>query len=141
MGRSGYSYDCENMAMWRGQVASAIRGKRGQAFFRDLIAALDALPEKRLISEEIKNDQGCVCALGALGAKKGLDLETLDPYDYEGLGGSFNIAHQLAQEVMFENDEGNAWGRESPEQRWERMRAWAVKQLRPSQQHNEGLSK
>lgn len=131
MGRSGYTEDLDTLDLgrWRGQVKSAIRGKRGQAFFRDLIAALDALPEKRLISAEIKDDAGCVCALGALGTKKGLDLDTLDPYDYEGLGGSFNIAHQLAQEVMYENDEGNIWGRESPEQRWERMREWAVKQL------------
>ena len=46
MSRSGYSDDYEpsNIAMWRGQVASAMRGKRGQAFLRELIEALDAFP-------------------------------------------------------------------------------------------------
>jgi len=41
MSRSGYSDDCEGseLAMWRGQVASAKRGKRGQRFFRELVAA------------------------------------------------------------------------------------------------------
>lgn len=138
MSRSGYSDDCENIAMWRGQVASASRGKRGQTFFRDLITALDAMPEKRLIKGDIRDDSGCVCALGALGAARGFDLDTIDPYAYDELGAKFNIAHQLAQEVMYENDEGSTihevngeWVRETPELRWQRVRAWAVEQLTP----------
>lgn len=50
MSRSGYSDDCENIAMWRGVIASATRGKRGQRFFRDLVTALDAMPEKALVA-------------------------------------------------------------------------------------------
>lgn len=128
MSRSGYSYDNENVALWRGQVASAIRGKRGQAMLRDLIEALDAMPVKALIEGDLVNDSGSVCALGALGQKRGVDLDGLDTYDYAALGRTFDIAHQLAQEVMFENDEGH-W-KETPEQRWQRVRDWATKHLR-----------
>lgn len=127
MGRSGYSDDCENVAMWRGQVASAIRGKRGQIFFRELVAGLDALPEKRLIRDEIEAD-GEVCALGAVAKKRGLAFDALDTEDFDGLGKAFDIAHQLAQEVMYENDEGH-W-KETPEERWSRVRRWAVSQIK-----------
>jgi hypothetical protein len=60
-----------------------------------------------------------------LGQKRGVDLNSLDTYDYDGLGKTFNIAHQLAQEVMYENDEGH-W-KETDEERWTRVRAWAAK--------------
>lgn len=55
MSRSGYSEIDDQWATirWRGQVASVKRGQKGQAFFRELLAALDALPEKRLISGEL----------------------------------------------------------------------------------------
>ena len=45
MSRSGYSDDDEDgrLAMWRGAVQSAIRGKRGQAALRELLTALDAM--------------------------------------------------------------------------------------------------
>jgi hypothetical protein len=46
MSRSGYSDDHSewDLIRWRGAVASAIRGKRGQAFLRELLVALDAMP-------------------------------------------------------------------------------------------------
>lgn len=136
MSRSGYSDDCENLNLWRGTVHRATGGRRGQAFFRDLIAALDAMPVKRLVSGELETDEGEVCALGCLAKQRGSTLEPDDTYDYDKLGKTFDIAAPLAQEVMYENDEG--WRPyperrtpETPEQRWERIRAWAVKQLRP----------
>lgn len=52
MSRSGYADWCDDnwaMIRWRGAVASAVRGKRGQAFLRELATTLDAMPEKRLI--------------------------------------------------------------------------------------------
>ena len=72
MSRSGYidDYGCggreEQWALirWRGAVASAIRGKRGQKFLRDVLAAMDELPEPTLISDELEKD-GQVCAIGA----------------------------------------------------------------------------
>ena len=108
MSRAGYSYDCDDIlaaGRWQAQVASAIRGKRGQKFFRDLIAALDAMPEKELIDGELKDADGCVCALGALGSARGVDLSGLDTEDWEYLGATFDIAEQLARETMYQNDD------------------------------------
>ena len=148
MSRSGYSddYDDEHgaLAMWRGRISSATRGKRGQKFFRDLVAALDAMPEKRLIANNLEDDDtGAVCALGCLAKAKGAALDPDDTTDYDKLGVTFNIAPCLSQEVMFMNDEagpradtyttaGFRRGGETPEQRWTRMRRWAVEQLRPT---------
>lgn len=128
MSRHGYSDDCENVAMWRGVIASATRGRRGQAFFRALVAALDAMPEKRLVAGELQEPDGSVCALGCLGKARGVDLANVDTTDWDALGELFNIAPQLAQETMFMNDE---WGsHSSPENRWKRVRDWAAKQIR-----------
>lgn len=127
MSRHGYSDDCENVAMWRGVIASASRGKRGQAFFRALVAALDAMPNKRLVAAALEDGEGAVCALGCLGKARGVTLRSIDTHDWEGLGELFDIAPQLSQEVMFVNDE---WRRESPEERWSRVRKWASEQIR-----------
>lgn len=142
MSRSGYVDDCENLAMWRGQVASATRGKRGQAFFRDLIEALDAMPEKRLIRsphititdewgerpvDSLGSRDGNVCVLGALAKHRNLPVLEIDAGDCHKLGDTFDIAHQLAAESMFMNDE--YFDTSSPETRWLKMREWAVKQL------------
>ncbi len=127
MSRSGYSDDLEPLELgrWRGQVASAIRGKRGQAFFRDLIAALDAMPEKKLVVGALEKE-GAVCALGALGKHRGVDVSRLDTHDYDALGETFSIAFQLAQEVMYHNDE--CWAPDD-ETRWRQVREWAERQL------------
>jgi len=61
MSRSGYIEDWDDqwgLICYRGAVKSAIRGRRGQAFLREMLAALDALPEKRLITEELVIDGG-----------------------------------------------------------------------------------
>ena len=148
MSRSGYCDDYDDdplvLGRWRAQVASAVRGKRGQAFMRDLIAALDALPDKRLIPHELNTNtpetlyagvQCGVCALGSVGVKRGVNLDVLDPYDHETLSGVFGIASQLVQEIEYMNDEGE-W-RDTPERRWQRMRAWAVSNLKtPPTPHN-----
>jgi hypothetical protein len=116
--------------MWRGQVASASRGKRGQRFFRDLVGALDAMPVKRLVDSELETTEGEVCALGALAKQRGAKLTTDDSYgDHDKLAATFDIAHQLAAEVMFVNDEAGPYRGETPEQRWARVRGWAVQQI------------
>ena len=58
MSRSDYNsdnYSEWSLIRWRGAVASATRGKRGQSFLRDLLASLDAMPVKRLISDELED--------------------------------------------------------------------------------------
>ena len=134
MSRSGYCEDSwgddegDNwrMIMFRGQVASAIRGKRGQAFLKELIVALEAMPEKRLIAEELI-DNGEVCALGCVGRARGMDLEKLDPENHEGLATAFGIAQRLITEIEYENDETCS----TPEHRWEWMHRWAKQNLTP----------
>ena len=129
MSRAGYSDDVWGLELgrWRAQVASAIRGKRGQAFLRELIEALDALPEKRLIDGELQEGNE-VCAIGSVGLRRGIDMSRIDPHDSDTLAAKFGIAHQLVREIEFMNDEA-AWN-ETPETRWQRMRNWAVSNLR-----------
>lgn len=129
MSRHGYSDDCDDalaLGRWRGQVASAIRGKRGQTLLKDLVEALDAMPEKKLIKGELKAN-GQVCALGALGVKRGLNLDDLDPEDSETVAEVFNVAEQLAKEIVYKNDEC-CFG--TDEERWEQMREWAQSKIR-----------
>lgn len=129
MSRHGYSDNCENLAMWRGVIASAARGKRGQTFFRALLEALDGMAEKRLVVGELQDSEGSVCALGCLGKARGVDVGSVDTEDWDRLGELFDIAPQLAQEVMYVNDE-DFRGRHSPEERWRVVRAWAARQIR-----------
>lgn len=132
MSRSGYTEDCEDnwsLIMWRGRVASSIKGKRGQAFLRELLDALDAMPEKRLIANHLRVE-GAVCTLGAIGAQRGVELESIDPYDHDRLAGVFNIASPLVQEIEWMNDEFD-WNA-TPEKRWQNMRAWVAQQIRDS---------
>lgn len=128
MSRSGYSDSIDNwdLIRWRGQVASAIRGKRGQSLLKELAVALDEMPEKKLIKHSLKCEQG-YCALGVVGAKIGLNLDVIDPEDSEMVGAHFNIAKQLAQEIVFQNDEGCEWL--TPEERWTYMRKWVEEQI------------
>lgn len=105
MSRSGYSEDCEGVGLWRGAVASAIRGARGQALLRELVIALDAMPVKALAENELVTADGQFCTLGVLGAARGLDLNSIDAYDPQSVGWLFNIAPALAAEIVYENDE------------------------------------
>lgn len=137
MSRSGYSDECDfeplALGRWRAQVASAIRGKRGQSFLRELVEALDAMPEKRLIANDLEH-AGNVCAIGSVGLRRGVDMSALDPHDYDTIAGTFGIAHQLVQEIEFMNDEGVYCL--TPEERWKAMRAWAVAQIKDTPNAN-----
>lgn len=130
MSRSGYSDSCEGWELirWRGAVASAIRGKRGQEFIGNLIKALDAMPEKRLIAHELEKD-GEVCAIGSVGKMLGIDMSRLDPEESEMVAAAFNISEALAKEIVYINDEWYDPRHDSPEKRWEGVRKWAQGQL------------
>ncbi len=130
--RSGYSEDIEDNwshIMWRGRVASAIRGKRGQKLLRDLLAALDAMPEKRL-TQNVLIEEGEVCALGAVGRARGLDMAQIDPEDIETVAATFDIATPLAREIVWMNDE--AYWQITPEERFQKMRDWVAAQIKPA---------
>lgn len=158
MSRSGYSDDCGSWALirWRGAVTQAIRGQRGQAVLRELVQALDALPEQHLASGSLVTDEGEYCALGALGRARGMDLAPIDPDDRPAVAEAFDVAEALAAEVMYLNDEGvideqrainfevcgpmRRWESHTKLRwvtnpnagriRWEQMRAWAVANLK-----------
>lgn len=159
MSRSGYTDDCEDvlaLGRWRAAVRSAMRGRRGQAFLKELLAALDAMPDKRLIINSLKIDgdqirygdpeiivggdelvdggghvapMGAVCALGAIGEARGMDMSGLDPHESEMIADAFGIARAMACEIVYYNDECGS-SRETPEERWVRMRKWVESRIR-----------
>lgn len=139
MGRSGYTDDFDDdrtLALWRGQVSSAIRGARGQKFLRELRDALDAMPVKRLIAEDLQNADGEVCAIGAWMVARGIDAKPIDPEDHSTISDHCDIAYQLVQEIEFENDDdfGMSVSGETPEARWQRMRGWVEANIKPEGQ-------
>ena len=131
--------------MWRGAVASALRGKRGQAFLREMRTALDELSEPRLIAGIMVATEGIdweagVCSLGAVGIRRKMDrieLDALDNAEREEIGLAFGIAGAMAAEIQWINDEASfrvigRHGRsrwETPEQRFTRVRAWIDSRL------------
>jgi hypothetical protein len=130
MSRSGYSDDYGSegpwgLIRWRGAVKAALKGKRGQAFLREMVEAMDAMPVKELTAHSLRDHEtGAVCALGAVGAKRGMDLSPLDPDDSFSVASAFGLSDAMVREIVYENDEGT-WDRETPAQRWQRMRDWA----------------
>lgn len=130
MSRSGYSDDCDGWGLirWRGAVKAAIRGKRGQELLHGLASALDAMPEQRLIAHRLSDDNGNVCALGALGRACGRfdAMLDVDPEDYEQVARFFGVAEALAREIQYVNDE---FYDGSPEHRWQRVRRWVSENI------------
>lgn len=142
MSRHGYSddgdFDHWASIRWRGQVASAFRGARGQAFLREAIQALEELPERKLapgsFAEPGSDGAQNFCTLGAVGRKRGLDMRRLqemaeDEDDASAdAGAAFGIARAMAAEIMFYNDECGPRN-ETDEQRWSRMHRWLNREL------------
>ena len=135
MSRSGYGDDDTEeypVWFWMQAVKRAIHGKRGQAFLREMIEALDAMPQKRLISHVLEED-GNVCALGAVARKRGIDPKALVGGSNSYLSSRLGIAEALVCEIEYMNDE-ELWNA-APERRWQEMREWAIKNL---DQHEAG---
>jgi hypothetical protein len=152
MSRSGYTDDCDDNwshIRWRGAVSSAIYGKRGQSALREIIAALDALPEKRLAPDSLETADGDYCTLGALGRFRGLEMGDVEPDDLCAVSDLFGIAKAMSAEIMHINDEHiSEWDwvhvrHDSPprlrfekvhvpdaaEKRWKYMRDWCESKL------------
>lgn len=132
MSRSGYSDDCwEDGTGWlyRGAVDRALRGARGQAFLQEMLEAMAALPEPKLIEFELQDPEGSCCAIGSVGRARGIDMSNLDPEDADSVARVFGIAPAMAREIVYENDAEYRAGNETPEQRFERMRRWIESEL------------
>lgn len=132
MSRSGYSDDYggdfnNQMELYRNTVDQAIKGKRGQNFLRELLSALDAMPEKILIKGALE-ENGQVCALGAVFASRGKSVDGIDAYEPYQVAQALGIANCMAAEIAYENDEG-AWERETPEERFKRVRSWVERRI------------
>lgn len=135
MSRSGYTEDgdCDSpfYLLWPSIVERSIKGQRGQAFLKELLADLDAMPVKRLIEQALE-DGGEVCAMGCIGRARGVDMSKLDPEDPDRIAKAFGIASTLVREIEFVNDDDFTWKDETPENRWVRVRKWVVEQIRAS---------
>lgn len=150
MSRCGYDDDLcsENQIMyinWRGAVTSAIRGRRGQAFLRELLEQMDAMPIKRLIKDDLvapdrhhlsishwgmyEVEHEGLCALGVVGKSRGIDMTRIDPEDMDSIHAPFDIANAMAREIEFINDDCGRH-RETPEERFDRVRKWVIKNIR-----------
>lgn len=140
MSRSGYlgyldEDDIGTHNRYRANVNRALAGRRGQAFLRELGAALDAMPVKELIAGElVRNGAHAgqpgtvqVCAIGAVAVARGVDVSDLDPGEVDDVAKVFGLSPSMVREIVYENDE---MGATTSEGRWQRMRAWVTKHLR-----------
>lgn len=133
MSRSGYCEDGDDVLAMGRYVATrnkAMRGKRGQAFLKELLAVLDAMPVKELVKEELVEGydpylialeatphrywwnepylrpfDGSVCALGAVGQARGIAMTHLDPDEPGQVAAAFGITETMAREIVYANDE------------------------------------
>lgn len=114
MSRSGYYEDdgCEDTwahIRWRGAVASAMRGKKGQAFLKECLAALEAMPDKKLAGQTYEAE-GAYCTLGVVGKQRGIDLSRFDSdYFDESYEEDFGVNSKVLREIIWENDGFTGW--------------------------------
>lgn len=140
--------------LWEANLQRNFAGKAGQRSLRELRDALLALPEKKLIETRLADEQGHVCALGALAVKQRVDRgEPRDkvlaamasdtaPDEY-GLLDTWEAEQQtlaeakacgvkvpMAVTIAWENDFGPS-SSETPEQRYARVLSWVEKRILP----------
>jgi hypothetical protein len=101
MSRSGYSYECDNLALYRGNVERELRSKRGQAFLNELAVQMDAMPEKVLIAHELINQSGGCCTMGVVCKARKLDVSKIEYEDPESVARSLGINHMMAAEIAY----------------------------------------
>lgn len=129
--RINYSEDEDypgQFELWQANCVRSLRGKHGQEELRQLRIALLALPDKRLIHGLLEDDEGGVCAVGAYGKHKGLDLSTFAvDSDTDEVGIAGGMPSLVAWKVVEMND--IELDHVTPEQRYSRMLAWIESQL------------
>jgi hypothetical protein len=136
--RIGYSEDEDfpgQFGLWQANCRRSLKGKAGQAVLRELEQALLALPEKRLISYELKNEEGEVCAVGALAKYRGVETTKADPEEMEEVGVELGMPRLVAWKVVCVNDiELDGYGSHSitPEERYDKMLEWVRRQIAQS---------
>lgn len=133
MSRSGYTDDNDDplaLGRWRAQVASSLRGVRGQMFLQELAQDMDAMPEKELIRGELIDEDGSCCTIGVVLKARGIDVSNIDMNEPSEVGCNAGISYQMAAEIEHQNDDDVYYGRsETPAERWVRMRKWVDSKL------------
>ena len=133
MSRSGFhdmdEYDQDTilaMGRARGQIVSAIRGKRGQKFLRTALTALDAMEDKRLAGGTFGvGDAGCMCLFTSIATETGRASAIPKRPNDDGKGtchqlaDAFNVAPILVRDLVWDNDENAP---RDPAARWQYMR-------------------
>lgn len=130
MTRSGYAESDDDVDdayadEWSRKVVAAMHSPDGQAFLREMAAALDALPERWLIECRLIDEEGDCCAIGAVCRARGIDTEGMDDDGVEYIAERLGVPWPLAAEIVNEND----GYRETPEARWQRMRRWVDRHI------------
>jgi len=115
--------------LWQGNCERSLRGKKGQEELGELRAALLDLPDKRLLHKALEDEEGGVCAIGAYGKRKGVDLSKFDlDTDTDEVGIVGGMPRLVAWKVVEMND--FQFDRHfTPEQRYEKMLAWIDSKL------------
>ena len=138
MSRSGYTEDYDGdinlLNLYRASVDRAMSGKRGQAFLRELLAALDAMPDKKLAANVWVEPSGAACALGVVAQARGLTdtIAQFHPDDSSSaahVGELLGIAESMARELVWINDDGFVHD-ESDEARWVRVRSFVIRRIK-----------
>lgn len=140
--REGEDFEPWMAGQQAGALRAAVRGRRGQAFLRELVAALDALPVKELAAGALEDPEtGCCCAFGAVARARGWGEEQLgfDPTDGDAsapeslLAEAFGVSKTLAFQVIAENEDFSSCNTPGWRGcRWFRVRSWAVSQIEPA---------
>jgi hypothetical protein len=136
--------------LWRANLRRSLKGRNGRRALRDLEAALLALPDKRLIADHLAAN-GQVCAVGAIvthrkvslgqareavlreleGEPREDDCEEWDDCDDMGETEEVGVANGIPRLVAWRLVELNDMelARFTPEERYEKVLAWARKHL------------
>lgn len=100
--------------LWQANCMRSIKGKKGQAALHELEQALLALPEKRLIQGELKDEEGGVCAIGALAQYRNHEPRADPWYEMEQVGMELGLPEMVAWRIVALNDADLDF-------RWERL--------------------
>ena len=90
--------------LWQANCLRSIKGQKGQVALRELEQALLALPEKRLIREELITEDG-VCAIGALALYRNYEPEADPECEMEEVGIELGLPRLVAWKIVAMNDE------------------------------------
>lgn len=146
MSRSCYTDDYGDdhpgiLNLFRANVRRSIQSRAGQARLCELRAALLALPVKALeadIFAEGSNDVPRVCALGAWAlahadgnVQQAHALVPRDADDHETHAGlkAYGWPRLVVLETVYQNDDGDVWRAETPEQRYARVLRWVEREI------------